>query len=83
MPNYRRINIPGGDYFFTVNILEGDKYEFGLPLANEDTEPFYEHIYNHVFEWFDDQIERYKNGDNYSTREIGFDFANDDDEVLA
>lgn len=68
---------------FTVNILDGEKYEFSLPLANEDTEPFYQHIYKHVYDWFDDQIERYKDGDNYSTREIGFDFANDDEKALA
>lgn len=68
---------------FTVNILDGDEYEFSLPLANEDTEPFYEHVYKHVYEWFDDQIERYKDGDNYDTREIGFDIADDDDKAWA
>ena len=65
---------------FTVNILEGEKYTFQLPLM--DAEPFYQHIYDHVFEWFDDRIERYKNGDNYSTREIGFDFAQDEKKAL-
>lgn len=67
---------------FTVNILEGEKYTFELPLVEADTEPFYAHVYEHVYEWFDDQIERYKDGDNYSTREIGFDFAEDDDKVM-
>jgi len=67
---------------FTVNILDGDKYTFDLPLAERDTEPFYQHIYDHVLEYFSDPMERYKNGEAYSTREIGFDFAEDDDKAL-
>lgn len=67
---------------FTVQILDGDTYTFSLPLADEDTEPFYDHVYRHVYDWFDDQIEKYKDGDNYSTREIGFDFAEDDEKEL-
>lgn len=67
---------------FTVNILDGAKYKFALPLADNDTEPFYQHIYDHVHDWFLDRIESYKEGD-YSTREIGFDFAEDDDRALA
>lgn len=67
---------------FTVSILEGEKYTFELPLIDNDAEPFYQHIYDHVYNWFDDRIERYRNGDDYSTREIGFDFAQDDDKAL-
>lgn len=61
---------------FRVQIQEGPEYEFKLPLAEADPEPFYQHIYDHVFLWFSSRMERYKDGD-YGTREIGFDFAND------
>lgn len=66
---------------FTVNIVDGEKYMLSLPLADNDTEPFYQHIYDHVRDWFLDRIERYEDGD-YGTREIGFDFAEDDEETL-
>lgn len=62
---------------FTVNILDGERYTFALPLAEQDTEPFYDHVYEHVQGWFQDSIERYKEGD-YSSRDIGFDFAEAD-----
>ena len=48
-----------------------------LPLADNDTIPFYQHIYDHVHDWFADRIEEYKVGD--LANEIGFDFADDDD----
>lgn len=67
---------------FTISILDGEEYTFHLPLVNEDTEPFYAHIYEHVRDWFEDQIARYKNGDDYSTREIGFDLSQDDESVM-
>ena len=63
---------------FVVNILDGDKYTMTLPLADNDTIPFYQHIYDHVHDWFADRIEQYKVGD--LANEIGFDFADDDDE---
>jgi len=65
---------------FTVNILEGEKYTFSLPLAEQDTQPFYQHVYDHVHDWFQARIERYQDGD-YGSREIGFDFAEDDDQL--
>ena len=61
---------------FVVQIEDGREYEFKLPLADADPQPFYVHIYEHVFSWFAERIERYKEGD-YGTREIGFDFADD------
>ena len=70
---------------FTVSILEGEEYTFELPLAEADAEPFYQHIYDHVYNWFDTRIERYKEGEDYDTMEIGFDFsddADDDDKVM-
>ncbi|MEL7129650.1 MAG: hypothetical protein AAGK23_08885 [Pseudomonadota bacterium] len=67
---------------FTVNIMDGAKYTFSLPLADNDTEPFYEHIYLHVHDWFQSRIERYTEGD-YGQRDIGFDFAEDDEGVSA
>lgn len=59
---------------FRVHIQDGPEYEFELPLATADHDPFYQHIYDHVFLWFASRMERYKEGD-YGTREIGFDFA--------
>lgn len=70
-----------GDHF-TVNIVDGEGYRFELPLREEDTVPFYEHIYNHIFYWFDEQIKRYNNGENYSTREIGFDVSHSDEKAI-
>jgi len=34
MPNYRRIFIPGGDYFFTVNLLDRRR-----SLLTDDSNP--------------------------------------------
>lgn len=62
---------------FIVNILEGEEYTLSLPLSENETEPLYQHIYDHVHDWFADRIEHYKVGD--ATGEIGFDFAEDDD----
>ncbi len=62
---------------FIVNILDGDKYTLTLPLADNDTQPFYQHIFDHVHDSFKDRIEHYNNGD--FAGEIGFDFAEDDD----
>lgn len=59
---------------FKVQIAGGQEYIFTLPLANNDPKPFYEHIYEHVHNWFAVQIARYREGE-YGTREIGFDFA--------
>lgn len=67
---------------FTVSIVDGKKYRFELPLKDADATPFYEYIYEHLLDWFDDQIERYNDGDDYSTREIGFDFSHDAKDVL-
>ncbi|KCZ61287.1 hypothetical protein [Hyphomonas chukchiensis] len=64
-----------GDVFI-IQIEDGAEYEFRLPLKDKDPEPFYEHVYSHVLNWFAENIERYKVGD-YGTREIGFDFADD------
>ena len=67
---------------FTVNIIDGDEYTFELPLTERDTEPFYQHVYEHVLDYFKEPMERYKSGEHYNTREIGFDFAEDDDTAL-
>ena len=63
---------------FIVQIINGPEYQFLLPLADHDPEPFYEHIYDHVRGWFAAGVERYKEGE-YGSREIGFDFAASED----
>ncbi|MEM1391480.1 MAG: hypothetical protein AAGG45_10405 [Pseudomonadota bacterium] len=72
-----------GDSFIT-RITGGEEYQLSIPLKDNDPEPFYDHIYDHVMNWFGVQIERYEAGD-YGQREIGFDFSRDDarDELLA
>lgn len=59
---------------FTVQIAEGAEYQFKLPLAENDPQPFYEHVYEHVQGWFATKMDRYLQGE-YGSREIGFDFA--------
>lgn len=65
---------------FTVQIEGGGEYDFKLPLAENDPEPFYAQIYDHVHDWFETRIERYRDGDS-GTREIGFDFAADTEQA--
>ena len=61
---------------FIIEIEDGAKFEFRLPLRDQDPEPFHAHVFSHVLNWFQENIERYEVGD-YGTREIGFDFADD------
>lgn len=67
---------------FIAQIVGGDEYRLNIPLKDNDPEPFYDHIYEHVLEWFQTQIERYEAGD-YGSREIGFDLSRGVDEVVA
>lgn len=67
---------------FIAQIVGGEEYRLNIPLADNDPEPFYDHIYEHVLEWFQTQIERYEAGD-YGSREIGFDLSRGIDEVVA
>ena len=66
---------------FIARIVGGEEYELSIPLKDNDPEPFYDHIYDHVLDWFKTQIERYEAGD-YGGREIGFDLSRSDDETL-
>lgn len=66
---------------FIARIVGGEEYRLSIPLKDNDPEPFYEHIYEHVSDWFKTQIERYQAGD-YSGREIGFDISGNRDESL-
>lgn len=65
---------------FRVRIQGGEEHVFTLPLSAAEPEPFYQLIYDHVVEFFREGIELYRDGE-YSHREIGFDFS--DDEVTA
>ena len=65
---------------FIARIVGGDDYQLSIPLKDNDPEPFYDHIYEHVLEWFKHQIERYEAGD-YSSRDIGFDISRDHSEA--
>lgn len=59
---------------FVANIVGGEEYELSLPLHENDPEPFFDYIYQHVLVWFKTQIELYEAG-QYGRREIGFDFS--------
>lgn len=63
---------------FIARIVDGQDYVLGLPLAENDPVPFYDHIYDHVISWFQTQIDHYEAGD-YGGREIGFDFSRNPD----
>lgn len=67
---------------FIARIVGGEEYRLSIPLKDNDPEPFYDHIYEHVLEWFQTQIERYEAGD-YGSREIGFDISRSEEEALA
>ncbi len=67
---------------FIARIVGGEDYRLTIPLKDHDPEPFYDHIYEHVLDWFKIQIERYEAGD-YGGREIGFDISRTEEEVMA
>lgn len=66
---------------FIASIVGGEEYRLSIPLKDKDPEPFYDHIYAHVLDWFKTQIERYEAGD-YSSREIGFDISGNRNDAL-
>lgn len=66
---------------FIAQIVGGQEYQLSIPLKDNDPEPFYDHIYAHVLEWFKHQIERYEAGD-YGGRDIGFEFSRSTENTL-
>jgi hypothetical protein len=67
---------------FIARIVGGEEYTLSMPLKDNDPEPFYDHIYEHVLDWFKTQIERYEAGD-YGGRDIGFEFSRGEEQALA
>lgn len=59
---------------FRVQIGQGPEYDFRLPLRPEDADPFNAHIFDHIMDWFSENIESYREG-SYGSRGIGFDFS--------
>ncbi len=59
---------------FVVGIEDGAQYTFSLPLEEQDSAPFYAHIFEYILDWFRENIESYRDG-IYGTRAIGFDFV--------
>jgi hypothetical protein len=57
-----------------ARIVGGEEFTLQIPLAENEPEPFFEYIYQHVLGWFQDQVKHYQAGD-YGTREIGFDIS--------
>lgn len=64
---------------FLVQIGDGPEYEFRLPIRPEDAGPFNAHIFDHIMDWFSQNIESYREG-AYDSRSIGFDFSHAPDE---
>lgn len=58
---------------FVVGIEDGAEYTFSLPVEEQDSGPFYAHIFQYILGWFEENIESYRDG-AYGTRAIGFDF---------
>ncbi|MEL6257509.1 MAG: hypothetical protein AAFQ67_00435 [Pseudomonadota bacterium] len=59
---------------FIVQIQGGPEQRFDLPLEAQDPSAMFDLIYQHVFDWFRDQSDRYQQGE-FGAREIGFDFS--------
>ena len=57
---------------FVVGIEDGAQYTFRLPIEEQDSGPFYAHIYQYILGWFQENIDGYREG-VYGTRAIGFD----------
>lgn len=62
---------------FNVSIVDGPSAAFDLPFSEDDHQEFYELVYNHVMDWFDDRIDFYRNGEYGAKRTIGFDFSDE------
>lgn len=60
---------------FTVEIDDGPSYTFSLPLAENNTDEFYNILFAHILGQFTEAIERYDRGTD--ARSIGFDFTED------
>ena len=60
---------------FTVEIDAGPSYTFGLPLADNSTDEFYDILYAHISGQFTEAITRYDRGND--ARSIGFYFSED------
>lgn len=63
---------------FEVQVAGGGAYAFKLPLADQDPDDFFQHLYNHIVGWFEAAISDYEHGE-YGSRGIGFDFAQPQD----
>ncbi len=62
---------------FRVEIQGGPSHDFDLPLSAQNPEPFYALIFFYVTQFFRAGIADYREGE-YSQREIGFDFSDED-----
>lgn len=60
-----------GDEIF-IRLERGAVVSLALPLKDESFEPLFEALYQHLIDYFKDQIDDYDNG-RYGVREIGFD----------
>ena len=62
---------------FRVEIQGGPSHDFELPISGDKPQAFFEMIFAHVTAFFREGIADYREGE-YSQREIGFDFSDDD-----
>ena len=65
-----------------VQVEENMVYELDLPLNDEDMSNCIEGLYQHLYDWFSDRVERYDHG-NYGVTDIGFDIHRVDEEITS
>jgi len=60
-----------GDVVF-ISLEKGREYQLSLPINDVELGALVEGIYEHLMDYFQDQVDSYDNGD-YGRNEIGFD----------
>jgi hypothetical protein len=56
-----------------IGIRNGRTFSLDLPLRDEDMTGLFDHLHQHLVDWFTDHADRYEHGD-YGSSDIGFDF---------
>lgn len=78
--DYMRVNLTcrkAGDVVF-VSVERGREHRLSLPLEDVELGALIEGIYEHLMDYFQDQVDAYDNG-NYGNAEIGFDIQRVDE----
>jgi len=60
-----------GDKMY-VQVEDKRPAALSLPLDDDSLATFFQHLYQHLMDWFEGRVEQYDNG-SYGTNDIGFD----------